>query len=430
MAGTRRAKEQVFVVGVGMTKFEKPFTKKWDYPDMAREAGTAALNDAGISYQDVEAVVASYCYGEPTSGQRAVYELGLTGVPVFNTNNNCSSASSGLMLARLLVLSGQYRCVLALGFEKMERGLSERYKDRVSPVKRHMDHMVNIGAAPGLVNPQLNSMTSDVIKLFAYAAREHSQKYGSTFEQCARIAYKNHKHSIHNPNACLRKELPLSSITHSKLICKPITYAMSAPTADGSAAAIVCSREFMESNEMQNKAVEILAQQMVTDLPSSFDKSFMDLAGVAMATKAAIDCYRSSDLTPHDVDVLEVHDCFSCNELFMYEAMGLCPGGRGGDLIDSTEWIENKNGGEVCRIGGRWVVNPSGGLESKGHPIGATGLAQCAELNWQLRGEAGKRQVDGATVALQHNFGIGGAAVVTMYKKFKPQAREQLHAKL
>lgn len=222
----------------------------------------------------------------------------------------------------------------------------------------------------------------------------------------------------------------MSSITHSKLICKPITYAMSAPTADGSAAAIVCSREFMESNEMQNKAVEILAQQMVTDLPSSFDKSFMDLAGVAMATKAAIDCYRSSDLTPHDVDVLEVHDCFSCNELFMYEAMGLCPGGRGGDLIDSTEWIENKNGGEVCRIGGRWVVNPSGGLESKGHPIGATGLAQCAELNWQLRGEAGKRQVDGATVALQHNFGIGGAAVVTMYKKFKPQAREQLHAKL
>lgn len=167
MAGTRRAKEQVFVVGVGMTKFEKPFTKKWDYPDMAREAGTAALNDAGISYQDVEAVVASYCYGEPTSGQRAVYELGLTGVPVFNTNNNCSSASSGLMLARLLVLSGQYRCVLALGFEKMERGLSERYKDRVSPVKRHMDHMVNIGAAPGLVNPQLNSMTSDVIKVSA-----------------------------------------------------------------------------------------------------------------------------------------------------------------------------------------------------------------------------------------------------------------------
>ncbi|XP_078350176.1 sterol carrier protein 2-like isoform X1 [Oculina patagonica] len=430
MADARKASEQVFVVGVGMTKFEKPLTKKWDYPDMAREAGTAALNDAGISYQDVEAVVASYCYGEPTSGQRAVYELGLTGVPVFNTNNNCSSASSALMLARLLVLSGQYKCVLALGFEKMERGLSERYNDRISPVKRHMDHMVSIGAAPGLINPQLNAMTSDVVKLFAYAAQEHSEKHGSTFEQCAKISYKNHKHSVNNPNACIRKEIPLKGITHSKMICKPITFAMSAPTADGSAAAVVCSREFMESNNMQNKAVEIVAQQMVTDLPSSFEHSFLDLAGVAMARKAAEDCYRSSGLTPYDVNVLEVHDCFSCNELFMYEAMGLCPQGRGGELIDSAEWISNKNGGEVCRIGGRWVVNPSGGLESKGHPIGATGLAQCAELNWQLRGEAGKRQVDGASVALQHNFGIGGAAVVTMYRKYKPQLRAQLHAKL
>lgn len=430
MADIRKPSEQVFVVGVGMTKFEKPLTKKWDYPDMAREAGTAALNDAGISYQDVEAVVASYCYGEPTSGQRAVYELGLTGVPVFNTNNNCSSASSALMLARLLVLSGQYGCVLALGFEKMERGLSERYHDRVSPVKRHMDRMVAIGAKPGLINPQLNTMTSDVVKLFAYAAREHNEKYGSTFEQCAKISHKNHKHSVNNPNACVRKEIPFKGITHSKMICKPITFAMSAPTADGSAAAVVCSKEFMESNQMQNKAVEIVAQQMVTDLPSSFEHSFLDLAGVAMARKAAADCYRSSGLTPYDVNVIEVHDCFSCNELFMYEAMGLCPQGRGGELIDSAEWINNKNGGEVCRIGGRWVVNPSGGLESKGHPIGATGLAQCAELNWQLRGEAGKRQVDGALVALQHNFGIGGAAVVTMYRKFKPEVRTQLPAKL
>lgn len=420
MATTKKPAEQVFIVGVGMTKFEKPLTKKWDYPDMAREAGTAALKDAGILYQDVEAVVASYCYGEPTSGQRAVYELGLTGVPVFNTNNNCSSASSALMLARLLVLSGQYECVLALGFEKMERGLSERFHDRASPVKRHMDHMIAIGAAPGLVNPQLNTMTSDVIKLFAYAAQEHSTKYGSTLEQCAKIAYKNHKHSIHNPYACLRKEIPLKYISESKTICKPITLAMSAPTADGSAAAVVCSRAFMESRGMQSKAVEIVAQQMVTDLPSSFEQSFMDLAGVGMARKAAEDCYRSSGLTPRDVDVLEVHDCFSCNELFMYEAMGLCPPGRGGELIDSAKWVPNKKGGAVCRVGGRWVVNPSGGLESKGHPIGATGLAQCAELNWQLRGEAGKRQVEEATVALQHNYGIGGAAVVTMYRKYKP----------
>ncbi|XP_020613629.1 non-specific lipid-transfer protein-like [Orbicella faveolata] len=408
MADIRKTSEQVFIVGVGMTKFEKPLTKKWDYPDMAREAGTAALNDAGISYQDVEAVVASYCYGEPTSGQRAVYDV--------EQNLKMDPKRKVFMFY--------------VGFEKMERGLSEKYHDRESPVKRHMDHMVAIGAAPGLINPQLNTMTSDVVKLFAYAAQEHSKKYGSTFEQCAKISYKNHKHSVHNPNACLRKEIPFKGITHSKMICKPITFAMSAPTADGSAAAVVCSKEFMKSYQMQNKAVEIVAQQMVTDLPSSFEHSFLDLAGVAMARKAAADCYRSSGLTPYDVNVLEVHDCFSCNELFMYEAMGLCPQGRGGELIDSAEWITNTNGGEVCRIGGRWVVNPSGGLESKGHPIGATGLAQCAELNWQLRGEAGKRQVDGALVALQHNYGIGGAAVVTMYRKYKPEVKTQPHAKL
>ncbi|XP_068729903.1 sterol carrier protein 2-like isoform X1 [Montipora capricornis] len=426
MTASKNPSEQVFVVGVGMTKFEKPLTKEWDYPDMAREAGSAALDDAGIQYQDVDAVVASYCYGEPTSGQRAVYELGLTGVPVFNTNNNCSSASSALMLARLLVLSGQYNCVLALGFEKMERGLSQRYDDRVSPVKRHMDHMVALGAEPGLVNPHLNTMTSDVIKLFAYAAKEHSDKYGSTFEQCAEIAYKNHKHSTQNPNACLRKEIPLKRICESRMICEPIAFAMSAPTADGSAAAVVCSRHFMESKGMQVKAVEIVAQQMVTDMPSSFERSFLDLAGVEMSRQAALECYRTSGLTPRDIDVLEVHDCFSCNELFMYEAMGLCQLGRGGELIDSAKWINNKNGGSVCRIGDRWVVNPSGGLESKGHPIGATGLAQCAELVWQLRGEAGKRQVDGASIALQHNFGIGGAAVVTIYKQYK----QMLYAKL
>ncbi|XP_071117521.1 sterol carrier protein 2-like [Haliotis cracherodii] len=416
-----------YVVGVGMTKFHKPLSKQWDYPDMAREAGTAALRDAGIPYSKVKAVVASYCYGEPTSGQRAVYELGLSGVPVFNVNNNCSSGSTALMMARRLVQSGVEDCVLALGFEKMEGGLSERYTDRISPVGRHMDHMVNLGATPGVVQPRMNNMTSDVIKLFAYAAREYMQKYPDVkMEDLVNIAFKNRKHGLNNPYASLPKLPPKEVIGKKMMLCYPLTFWMTAPTADGSAAAIVCSEAFMKTNNLENKAVEIIAQHMVTDLPSSFEKSYIDLSGVGMARTAAERCYADSGLRPRDVDVLEVHDCFSSNELLMYEALQLAPPGRGSDLIRNSSWRRNANGGDICVLNDRWVVNPSGGLESKGHPIGATGLAQCAELSWQLRGEAGKRQVDGARVAMQHNFGIGGAAVVTMYRKYGQQLTSKL----
>ncbi|KAK7100663.1 hypothetical protein V1264_023576 [Littorina saxatilis] len=389
--------QRAFVVGVGMTKFERPKSKDWDYPDMAREAGQAALKDAGLQYRDIKVAVASYCYGEPTSGQRAVYELGLTGIPVFNVNNNCSSGSTGLMMARRFVQSGVDDCVLAIGFEKMEGGLSERYTDRISPVGRHMDHMVAMGADPGLIQPRMNHMTSDVIKMFAYAAREYMDLYPE-------------------------KAPDVKSIATKAVLCHPITFGMTAATADGSAAAIVCSEAFVKRHGLENKAVEILAQHMVTDLPSSFGKSFRDLCGYSMAKKAAQRCYFETGLTSNDVQVFEVHDCFSCNELFMYEALQCAPEGHGLDLMKQSSWRQNKQGGELLYFNNKWVFNPSGGLESKGHPIGATGLGQCAELVWQLRGEAGKRQVEGAKVAMQHNFGIGGAAVVTMYKKYQPSA--------
>ncbi|KAL3870088.1 hypothetical protein ACJMK2_042701 [Sinanodonta woodiana] len=423
--------KRVFVVGVGQTKFHKPQTQPWDYPDMARESGQAALRDAGLSYEKIQAVVASYCYGEPTSGQRAVYELGLTGVPVYNVNNNCSSGSSALMLTRRLIQSGMEECVMALGFEKMERGLSERYTDRTSPVKRHMDHMVNIGADAEIIQPHMNNMTSDVIKLFAYAAREYLEKYpNAKSEDFVEIAFKNHKQSVNNLNASISREIPRDQIRSKLMLCSPITFWMSAPTADGSAAAIVCSEDFMKRHNLQSRAVEIIAQHMVTDMPSSFGKSFLNLSGYHMAKEAARKCYADSGLVAKDVDVLEVHDCFSCNELFMYEALQLAEEGNGVKLVHTSEWRKNRAGGELCYLGNRWVVNPSGGLESKGHPIGATGLAQCCELVTQLRGEASKRQVDGARVALQHNFGIGGAAVVTMYKKYEPQQHSNFPAKL
>lgn len=424
MAAKSKSK-RVFVVGTGLTKFERPMTKDWDYPDMGKQAGLAALKDAGLKYNKIQSVVASYCYGEPTCGQRAVYQLGLTGVPVYNVNNNCSSGSTALMMARRLVQSGVEDCVLALGFEKMEKGLSERYTEKASPVAVHMNHMVKIGAKPGLIQPRMNNMTSDVIKLFAYAAREYMKKFPHTkLSDFIEVAYKNHKQSINNPKATMSKEISREDIGGKLMLCEPITFWMSAPVADGGAAAIVCSEEFMLKNNLQNRAVEIVAQSMVTDLPSTFEKSFMDLSGFGMAKKAAQQCYDESGMTSSDVDVLEVHDCFSCNEMFMYEALQLTGEGRAADLLHSGKWRKNSKGGDQFVLGGRWVVNPSGGLESKGHPIGATGLAQCAELVSQLRGESEKRQVDGACVALQHNFGIGGAAVVTMYKKYTPSVAQ------
>ncbi|ESP05633.1 hypothetical protein LOTGIDRAFT_208622 [Lottia gigantea] len=414
-------RRKVYVVGVGMTKFEKPFSKKWDYPDMAREAGKEALSDAGLQYSDIQSAVVSYCYGEPTSGQRAIYELGLTGVPVYNVNNNCSSGSSALMLARRLIQSGVEDCVMALGFEKMEQGLSEKYTDKTSPVKRHFDHMTALGAEPGIIKENMNNMTSDVIKLFVYAGREYLKKYPhAKYEDFVEVAYKNRKQGLNNPKASLQRLPDRDTISKKGMLSFPVTFWMSAPTADGSAAAIVCSEEFVRKHGLEGNAVEIIAQNMVTDLPSSFDKSFMDLSGFNMAKLAADKCYKEANILPSDIDVAEVHDCFSLNELFMYEALQFCGEGRGCDLIRQSAWKKNKNGGEVCWMGKR-VVNPSGGLESKGHPIGATGsLAQCYELVNQLRGKSGKRQVDEAKTALQHNFGIGGAAVVTIYRQFQP----------
>jgi sterol carrier protein 2 len=339
---------------------------------------------------------------------------------VFNVNNNCSSGSSALMLARSLVHSG-YQCVLAVGFEKMERGLSSRYPDKSSPVEWHFDSLVNMGASPDLINPHVNKMTSETVKMFAYAARVHSEQYGTTQRQYAKITQKNRRHGAMNPKATFQKVLSLEDIER-RALCEPITLAMSASTADGSAAVVVCSEEFVRSRGLENQAVEVLAQHMRTDLPSSF-KQFKNLCGYEMSKMATEACFKDTGLSIKDVDVLEVHDCFAPNELFMYEALGLCEEGQGGRLVDSGRWISNSKGGELFQLGGRWVVNPSGGLESKGHPIGATGLAQCAELCWQLRGKSERRQVEGARYGLQQNMGLGSSAVVTLYGKYKENTR-------
>ncbi|MFI5397471.1 MAG: lipid-transfer protein [Candidatus Binatia bacterium] len=391
---------KVFVVGVGMTKFEKPGSKQWDYPDMAKEAGSKALQDAGIPYAAVEQACVGYCYGDSTCGQRAVYGLGLTGIPVYNVNNNCSTGSTALFMAKQFVEGGISDCVLALGFEKMEKGsLGVKYSDRTNPLDRHFELMVSLrqfAPAPGAA------------QFFGNAGREHMEKYGTKPEQFAKIGLKNHKHSVNNPYSQFRDEYSLEDILKAPMVYDPLTKLQCCPTSDGAAAAIVASEDFVKKHKLQKQAVEILGMAMVTDLPSSFDeKSCIKLIGVDMSRKAAQQVYQQSGLGPENVDVIELHDCFSANELVTYEALGLCSEGKGGELIDSG----------AVTYGGKCVVNPSGGLISKGHPLGATGLAQCSELNWQLRGLSEKRQVQGAKVALQHNLGLGGAAVVTMYRK-------------
>jgi len=390
---------KVFVVGVGMTKFEKPGSKEWDYPDMAREAGTKALQDAGIAFDDIEQAAVGYCYGDSTCGERAFYELGHSGIPVYNVNNNCSTGSTALFMAKQFIEGGLADCAMALGFEKMEKGsLGVKYTDRTLPLDKHFQIMVEkhgFAKAPGA--PQM----------FGNAGIEHMERYGTTAEQFAKIGWKNHKHSVNNPYSQFQDEYSLEDILNAPQVFGPLTRLQCCPTSDGSGAAILASEAFVKKHNLQDKAVEIVGMAMTTDYASSYEGSMIKMVGQEMTRRAAEKVYEQSGLGPENVDVIELHDCFSCNEMITYEGLGLCPEGKGGEFVDSG----------AQTYGGKVVVNPSGGLISKGHPLGATGLAQCAELTWQMRGEADKRQVDGAKVALQHNLGLGGAAVVAMYRK-------------
>ncbi|XP_053394747.1 sterol carrier protein 2-like isoform X3 [Mercenaria mercenaria] len=403
--GVNTGMRKVYVVGVGMTKFEKPGRREnFDYPDMAKEAGTKALEDAGLSYDAIEQACVGYVYGDSTCGQRALYQLGMTGIPVYNVNNNCATGSTALVMAKQLIQGGMADCVMALGFEKMQRGsLKATFTDRASPMSKHVQvNKETYGRGTGPLAAQM----------FGNAGREHMEKYGTKPEHFAKIAWKNHKHSTNNPYSQFQDYYTLDQIQASPKVHDPLTKLQCCPTSDGSAAAILCSEEFVHKHNLESQAVEIVAMEMATDLPSAFkDKSCIKMVGYDMAKKAADKVFQEAGLNRDDVQVVELHDCFSCNELITYEALGLCPPGKAGEMVDKGD----------NTYGGKYVVNPSGGLISKGHPLGATGLAQCSELCWQLRGMANKRQVNGVKVALQHNIGLGGAAVVGLYRLGFPQ---------
>ena len=384
-AATTPKGRRVFVIGVGMTKFEKPGHREgWDYPDMARQSGTMALTDAGIDYAAIEEAFVGYVYGESTAGQRAVYELGLTGLPITNINNNCSTGSTALYQAARAIRGGLAECALALGFEKMQPGsLPTMYEDREAPLGQHMRALDAL--APMTFPP--------AAWMFGAAGVEHMREYGSTPAHFAKIAEKNHRHSAGNPYAQFQDVWTLEQITGDKMIYEPLglTRLQCSPTSDGSAAAIVASEDFVDRHGLADRAIEIVGQAMVTDLAGTFEsRSARTLVGADMSAEAARRVYEQAQLGPEDVDVIEFHDCFSPNELLTYEALGLAAHGEGHHLIDAGD----------TTYGGRWVVNPSGGLISKGHPLGATGLGTVrrAHLAAARRGRnsSGGRRDDGS----------------------------------
>ena len=391
--------QRTFVIGVGMTKFEKPGARDWQYPDMVREAAQAALDDAGISYDLVQRAFASYVQGDSCYGNRGLYEIGMTVIPIVNVNNNCASGVSGLWLAREAVRYGQADCVLAVGFEKMAKGsIPQGFKEHPSPLRRQIKAMWS---------KRGREHSPIAAQMFANAAKEHSEKYGTPAQTWAKLSEKNYAHSVNNPRSQFQTAHTVDEILAAPMISDPLTRLMCCPTSDGGAAAIIASEQFVAGHGLHDRAVEIAGMSMTTDTPDTFDGSDKALVGWHMNQRVARAVYQESGLGPEDVQVVELHDCFAPAEILLYEALGLCPEGKGGELLLSG----------ATTYGGDWVVNPSGGLLSKGHPLGATGLAQCAELTWQLRGEAGQRQVPAATAALQHNLGLGGAGVAAIYKK-------------
>jgi len=386
---------KVVIAGVDMVKFVKPGSQE-PYRVMAAKAIAGAIKDAGIDPRLIGQAYAAYVYGDTTCGQHALYDVIQTGIPVINVNNACASGSTALFLARQAVKSGAVDCVLAFGFEEMQRGaLAQVYQDREFSIDRFERVLDAFGCPAAPV----------AIRCFGAAGAYYLEKYGAKAQIFAKIAVKTRSHAVHNPYSLFTATLSEEEVMNAPVLYGGyLTRLMSCPPTCGAGAAIVCSEAFAKRRGVSG-GVEIIGQAMATDTAKTWTDP-IELVGADMARRAALQVYEEAGLGPESAQVVELHDCFTPNEVISYEALGLCDEGEATALIadgDNT-------------YGGRFVVNPSGGLMSKGHPIGATGLAQCFELCNQLRGNAGARQVDGARIALQHNLGLGGAAVVTMYR--------------
>lgn len=391
---------KVIIAGVGMIPFRKP-GESAPYDVMGRDATRRALDDAGVKYGDVQQAYVGYVYGDSCSGQAALYHVGINGVPIVNVNNNCASGSTAFALAAQAVRGGEVDCALALGFEEMARGaVGITFPDKTDPIARHSDAVsdaMDLSAAERKAPPAL--------RFFGCQVQLLQEEYAITDEIEARVAVKARRHAANNPNAIFRTPLTVEEVLAQPPIFRDLRKLYACPPSCGAAAVVVCSESFALRHGPRGP-VTLVGQGFLTDKAEYFTGDRLDLMFRALSRDAAQQAYEQSGLGPEDVDVIELHDCFTSNEIATYSALGLC---EDDDLARFVMDDENTYGGRV-------VVNPSGGLLAKGHPLGATGLAQITELVSQLRGTAGARQVENARTALQHNGGLGSAAFVHIFQ--------------
>lgn len=371
--------KKVVVLGVGVVKFGRYAQVPTE--ELGQRACWGALEDAGLAWKDIQMAFCGHAFQGNTMGQRVLNRIGMTGVPIVNVENACASGSTAFVMAYQSVASGLCDLALALGVEKMS------FKGMIDTTRQDdIERPLGMSAMP---------------TKYALIARRYMEDFGLTREQLASVSVKNHKNSVNNPYSQYQQEMTLEEVLNSRMICEPLTLYQCSPTGDGAAAAVLCTakkaRGFRSGPFVTVGGCGVGSQVFVPGEPNDISKITSHTAGRA---------YEMWGSGPEDLNVIELHDCFTIAEICHYEGLGLCKEGEGKELLLSG----------ATEIGGKIPVNPSGGLLSRGHPVGATGLAQIAEITWQLRGQAGKRQVQGAKAGLTHTLGGGGgmACAVTV----------------
>lgn len=370
----------VYVLGVGMIKFGRYPDK--DVPQLGADAAVLALKDAGMSIKDVEMFVCGNLFqANAMNAQRILQQIGQTGIPALNVSNACATGSTAVREAYIGVASGMYDVTLAVGVEQM--GKMGLLGGGARSGGESVEGILGSGLMPAV---------------FGQAGVEHMRKYGTTAEQFAKVAVKNHKHSVHNPLSQYRIEVDLNAVVKGRMVAYPNTLYMCCPTGDGAAAAILVSAE--KAKQFTTKPIKVACSILTSDPYTERDLTMPDVN--TLTRNAAKQAYEKAGLGPKDLSLVELHDCFATAELLHYENLGLCGEGEAGRMIDEGR----------TAIGGDIPVNASGGLLSKGHPLGATGVANIYEVVTHLRGQAGGRQVEGAKAGLAHVIGLGSACTI------------------
>ncbi|MGH6623256.1 MAG: thiolase C-terminal domain-containing protein [Burkholderiaceae bacterium] len=392
---------KVVVAGVGMVPFAKP-GRSDPYDVMGARAARTALEDAGIGYGRVQQAYAAYVYGDSCSGQTTLYHLGMTGVPIVNVNNNCASGSTAFSLAAQAVEHGAVDCALAVGFEEMAPGaIDVVFPRKTNPMAAHRKAVGEL-----LGGTEVDSSIPPAVYMFGWQVDLLRSQFGVSEKALARVAIKSRRHAAQNPYAIFREPLTEQQILADKPIYRGLRKLFACAPSCGAAAVIVCSEAFAHKHGIRDN-IRLIGKGSCSDRAEFFNGDPLDIMFRALSRESAHQAYEDAGVGPDDIDVIELHDCFTSNEMVTYGALGLC----------KDEDIERFVLDDQNTYGGKVVVCPSGGLLAKGHPLGATGLAQITELVWQLRGSAGTRQVNGARTALQHNGGLGSAGYVHIFQR-------------